>query len=281
MTLLKSSTNLKLEENVLCLKDYKKIRTPFVFMDETGSINDRNNRYFALGMIKCMQPHFLDYQIRLLKQKRHFFDEIKWNTISRKKLSFIKELIDIADVTPGIKFSTIVLNKDLHSVMECFNNDPYIAYEKLTEVLIKRGIKKNEVLTVIADYISTPPEIHFEVEIKHNINEQFQRLAIAGVHRIDSNGTNLLQLNDLYLGAVIYDFKLKNKLVSGDKNKIEVMKYLLKKLGLSTFTGEVNVSKFKVDIYTNKKGPSSLRLTPSINTTPKDPKMSKDPLENI
>jgi hypothetical protein len=269
------SKNSTPENESLKLTDYKKIRTPFVFMDETGSVNDKSNRYFALGMIKCMQPHFLDYQIRLLKQKHNFFDEIKWNTISRKKVGFIKELIDIADATPGIKFSLVVVNKDVENFVDNFNNDPYIAYEKLTEVLIKRGIQKNEVLTVLADYISTPPEIHFEVEIKHNINEQFQRLAVAGVHRIDSKGTNLLQLNDLYLGAVVYEFKLKNKLVSGDANKIEVMKYLLKKLGINSFTEELENPKFKVDIYTNKKGPSSLRLTPSSNNTSLNHKKSK------
>ncbi len=263
------------ENGFLKLTDYKKIRTPFVFMDETGSINDKSNRYFALGMIKCMQPHFLDYQIRLLKQRHHFFDEIKWNTISRKKVAFLKELIDIADATPGIRFSSVIVNKDIENFDSCFNNDPYIAYEKLTEVLIKRGIRKNEVLTVLADYISTPPEIHFEVEIKHNINEQFQRLAIAGVHRIDSKGTNLLQLNDLYLGAVVYEFKLKNKLVSGDINKILIMKYLLKKLGLKSFTKKLNNPKFKIDIYSNKKGPSSLRLTPSNNNTSINSKKSK------
>lgn len=245
----------------LCLSDYKKIRTPFVFMDETGSINDINNRYFALGMIKCMQPHFLDYQIRMLRQRFHFFDEIKWNTISKKKMIFIKELITIADSTPGIRFSSIVLNKDINSLMECFNNDPYIAYEKLTEILIKRSIKRNEVLTIIADYISTPPEIHFEVDIKHNINEQFKRLAVAGVHRIDSKGTNLLQLNDLYLGAVIYDFKLENKLVSGDKNKIRAMKFLRNKINVKSFTQKISNRKFKVDIYMDKKR----AIIPTVN----------------
>lgn len=40
----------------LTLSDYKKIRTPFAFFDETGSVNDKNNRYFGLGMIKLMQP---------------------------------------------------------------------------------------------------------------------------------------------------------------------------------------------------------------------------------
>jgi len=61
----------------LNLNNYKKIRTPFVFFDETGSINDQANRFFGLGMIKCMQPYFLDSKIWSIRQKYHFFDEIK------------------------------------------------------------------------------------------------------------------------------------------------------------------------------------------------------------
>ena len=64
-------------KNNLKLSDYKDIRTPFVFLDETGSINDKNNRYFGLAIIKCMQPHYLDSKIRLLRQKNNFYDEIK------------------------------------------------------------------------------------------------------------------------------------------------------------------------------------------------------------
>lgn len=257
---------LKEKSKNLLLSDYRKIRTPFVFMDETGSINDKSNRFFALGMIKCMQPHFLDYQIRLLRQRRKMFDELKWNTISRHKVDFIKEIIDLTEATQGIKFSAMVVNKEEAKFEQFFENNPYIAYQKLTEILLKRKLQQNEILIVLADYITTPKEIHFEVDVKHSINEQFQRLAIAGIHRIDSKGTNLLQINDIYLGAVIYDFKLKNNLVKGDKNKKKILNYIKKKLGIDTFTDGINISRFRVDLYdNNKKGPLSNRLTPSVD----------------
>jgi hypothetical protein len=260
----------------LCLSDYRKIRTPFVFMDETGSINDKSNRFFALGMIKCMQPHFLDYQIRLLRQRRKVFDELKWNSISKYKAQFIKEVIDITELTRGIRFSAMVVNKQDNDFSELFNDNPYTAYQKLTEVLLKRGVKQNEVLTVLADYVTTPEEIHFEVDVKHSINEQFDRLAIAGVHRIDSRGTNLLQINDIYLGAVIYDFKLKHKLVKGDRYKKQILNYLKRKLGVKSFTDGLNIPRFRVDLYDkNKKGPLSKRLTPSVDIIPTPHRKSK------
>lgn len=36
-----------------CLSDYKSIRSPFCFLDETGTLHSERDRFFALGMIKC------------------------------------------------------------------------------------------------------------------------------------------------------------------------------------------------------------------------------------
>lgn len=243
------------------LKDYKKIRTPFVFFDETGSINSAGERFFGLGMIKCMQPYFLDSNIRHLRKVHHCFDEIKWNKVSRLKQAFIKSVIDASLATPGIQFSAMIINKDNVNFATQFSNNPYEAYQDFSEHLLINSIRDNEILTVLADYIDTPKTVQYEIKVKHQVNLQLKRLAIGGIHRVDSKGVNLIQLVDLFLGTVVYNYKLDNKLVSGDKNKIKVLKYLQKKLQLKTFCDGSQSKKFRVFEY-NKKGPSSLRLTP-------------------
>ncbi len=230
----------------LTLKDYKKIRTPFVFFDETGSINDSSNRFFGLGMIKCMQPHYLDSSIRLIRQRNNYHDEIKWNRISRKNKQVLKIIIDEIFNTPGIKFSAIIINKDLVDFKTDFENDPNKAYQIFSETLLCKNIHDNEILTIIADYISTPHTIHYEVDIKHNINKSLNRLAIGGVHRVDSIGVNFIQIVDLLLGSVVYEYKMKNKIVNGDKNKIEIYKHVQKKLEIDSFIGGVNKTNFKL-----------------------------------
>ena len=104
-------------------------------------------------------------------------------------------------------------------------------------------------MIVLADYISTPDNVHFEVDIKHNMNEYFNRLAIYGVHRIDSIGVNLIQVTDLLLGAVVYEFKYKNKIVSGDNNKINTYKYIQNKVRVKNFTDGIEKKEFNVIVY--------------------------------
>ena len=246
----------------LTLKDYKGIRTPFVFFDETGSLNDKINRFFCLGMVKCMQPFYLDSRIREIRQKHHFYDEVKWNTLSKAKFSVIKEIIEAVFETPGIYFSCIVINKDNIKFEEDFGSNPYKAYEVFTEILLKQSIDENEILTVLADFVTTPKNIKFEVDVKHNLNESLDRLAVGGIHRVDSKGVNIIQIVDLFIGAVVYCYKKDLKLVSGDKNKIKILNLILNKLQKKDFAGGVSTKRFKVFEYNHtlegtKKGPSS------------------------
>lgn len=235
----------------LTLKNYKKIRTPFAFFDETGSINDKANRYFCLGMIKCMQPYFLDTEIRKIREKHRFYDEIKWNTLSKIKIKVVEEVIKVFFETPGINFSCIVINKDDWNFEKEFGNDPYKAYQEFTEILLKRNIGEDEVIMILADFVTTPEKVKFEVAVKHNINKELDRLAVGGIHRVDSKGVNIIQIVDLMIGAVIYNYKLESKLVTGDKNKIKILKTILKQFSKTSFVGGVNTKRFKVFEYKN------------------------------
>lgn len=75
----------------------------------------------------------------------------------------------------------------------------------------------------------------YEVNVKKEMNKRSERLAMAGVCRFDSKANDLLQLVDLFIGAITYDVKLSAGIVSGDKYKIEFVNYLKSNLGVSNF----------------------------------------------
>ncbi|MEF3692338.1 MAG: hypothetical protein V3574_04780 [Candidatus Moraniibacteriota bacterium] len=43
---------------------FKKIRSSFCFMDETGLINSQRDRFFAIGIIKINRPEKMYNEIR-------------------------------------------------------------------------------------------------------------------------------------------------------------------------------------------------------------------------
>ena len=60
---------------------------------------------------------------------------------------------------------------------------------------------------MIADEYSTPPAYTFEENVRDYVNRKLGRCAVAGVCRMRSDGVDLLQLIDLILGAVVYEYK--------------------------------------------------------------------------
>jgi hypothetical protein len=106
----------------------------------------------------------------------------------------------------------------------------------------------NEILILIADYITTPNDVKFEVNVKRRVNEGQSRLAIAGVCRFDSKSNDLLQLTDLIIGSINYDIKLSLGIIkNGNKYKIKLVEYL--KNGLGIGTQEFLEKSFKNDTF--------------------------------
>lgn len=220
----------------LCLKDYKEIKTRFCFLDESGSLTNPKDPIFTVGFIKHSQPYYLDSQIIYERSKRRYYDEMKFNKLSKKNIDFAILALDSFFANKGASFHSYSLDKKGNYFNTKFGGDPWMAYEGIVIQLLESNIRSNEILMVIADYMTTPKEVRFEVNTKWKINEKSKRLSIAGVCRFDSRSNNLLQLADLMIGAINYDIKLKTGLIkSGDKYKRKFLDHFKNNLGTEEF----------------------------------------------
>ena len=69
------------------------------------------------------------------------------------------------------------------------------------------SIRPYEIVTVLADNYSTPPEIEFELNVTRRVNRRLGRLAVANFIRLDSRSTDGLQVADLLTSAVGFEFR--------------------------------------------------------------------------
>lgn len=268
MSFFKNNKEIKTED--LKLSDYDQIWTKFCFLDESGSLNNKMEPYFTLGILKMSQPYYLQSQILYERTKRNFHDELKFNKLSKSNIDFAKIIIDSIFNTKSLNFYSYTTHKKSKYFLNNFSNDEWTAYEEITLKLMNAVLANHEMLILIADHIVTPEKIKYEVCVKKVFNDSKKRLAIAGVCRFDSKSNDLLQVTDLLIGAITYDLKFQAKLVSGDKYKIELVSYLKEKLGANNFTNgfknynfNVFVEKDNGEVLENKeelpneKGPSS------------------------
>ncbi len=217
----------------LTLGDYKSIWTKFCFLDESGSLNNPKDPFFTVGFIKCSQPYFLQNKIFYKRQKRRFFDEMHFNKLSKNNIDFAKFAIDSLFATRSLWFHSYSLDKQGEYFNREFIGDPWQSYEDISIRVLESAIPDNEILIVLADYITTPGDIRFEVNVKRKINEKLKRLAIAGVCRFNSKSNDLLQIADLIVGAINYDLKLStNIILRGDKYKRRFLEYFKEMIGL-------------------------------------------------
>lgn len=242
------------------------IKTPVCFFDETGVLNNQIDRFFLLGMIKSLRPHKLNSFIKKIRDKNHFYDEIKWNKVNKRNIDIMKFIIDKFFSTYNTNFYCIVLPKDEMNFEKYFNNDFFRAYKSFAVLLLKRYIKKDEIVSVIADDYPAPEKDEFEAEVRNYVNDHYKALSIHSVIRIHSKGSNLIQIADLLMGAVNYEFKLKNNLIKHpSKAEIDLLDYLKNKLGANDLSVGINSAKFNIMVFTPKTKKNLQAMDPTVN----------------
>jgi len=248
MFFIRSKNNRKRDKTgELKLKDYDKIWTKFCFLDESGSLNPKTAPFFTVGLIKCSQPYYLYSKLTYERNKRNFHDEMKFNKLSRRNIDFAKLAIDSFLDTKSIWFYSYTLDKQGQYFQREFNGNPWIAYEHISIRLAESALAPNEILMLLADHVTTPKNVRYEVCVKEKMNKKAGRLAMAGVCRFDSKGNDLLQVVDLFIGAINYDLKIAAGIVGkGDKNKKELVNFIKTNIGINDFTDGFRNKKFNI-----------------------------------
>lgn len=228
------------------LREFENIWSKFCFLDESGTLDPTSAPFFTLGLIKCSQPYFLYSKIVYERNKRSFYDEMKFNKLSKSNIDFAKFAVESFFDIKSCWFYSYTVDKSGDYFKREFCGDPWVAYEDISVRLSESALSPNEILILLADHVTTPKSVHYEVNVKNKINNNAKRLAMAGVCRFDSRGNDLLQVVDLFIGAINYDLKLSAGIVKGDKYKKELVKFIKNKLKTPNFTNGFRDKKFNI-----------------------------------
>jgi len=169
-----------------------------------------------------------DEAIRLLRNSKRF--EMKFDNVSSPKRVFYERMIDIFLSDKDNRFSAMVVNKQHPAFDTNGVEDAWETYTKYAASLVVQEMKNlpDEPFCIIVDEITRPRNKPLSLEdtllskIRNEVSkdESLDINRVFGALSIESHSNFPMQLCDLLIGAVMYDFKKKLGLVSqGMENK--------------------------------------------------------------
>lgn len=206
--------------------------TAVAFLDETGAIS--NDRFFAIGLLKCSEPARLLRSVQKVRDQRHWYGEIKFSNLTQKQaLGLYQVFIDIV-LAPGVaEFFCFVADRQTDDPVRRFGTH-WDAYTKLAEQLVVAAIHPDELVSLLADNYSTPDHILFEEDLRAGVNRRLKRLALVSAVRLDSKSCDGLQLVDLLTSATAFEFRASVGLASDTSLKGQLAAHVRERLGATT-----------------------------------------------
>lgn len=211
----------------------------FGYLDETGLLHSpATDKVFGLGLTICHNPKQLHRDIINFRNKRKYYKEFKFTDIRNENLPVYKGLIDVFFNSKNVSFSSLVFDKKQLDLKKYFGGDYERAYGVYVARLVSSTLeaetsKGSNYIVILADDVSTSKEDQFEKVVKEKVKMRLRRNAVFGVARLESHAITEIQMTDVLLGIVAYSFKVKFGLVKATGAKLEMVKYVQKKLSVA------------------------------------------------
>lgn len=179
-----------------------------LYCDESCHIEHDHKPYMFLGSVRSAYNEVKTHtkQIKHLKQKHHFFAEIKWSSVSNSKIDFYCELLDYF-YNSNLSFRTIGIPKDKIDY-ESFNKTYDEFYYTMYYYLLYRKVDTENSYNVYLDIKDTLSAQKVRL-LKDILNTKLG--VFRNVQNIRSHESLLMQLTDFLMGAISYLHNNKEK----------------------------------------------------------------------
>ncbi|MDU1314708.1 MAG: DUF3800 domain-containing protein [Clostridium septicum] len=228
-----------------------------IYCDESCHLEHDSSDVMILGAIACYKEDkekiFNDIRAIKMKYNLSSWFEIKWTKVSKSKIEFYKELIDYF-FSNNLNFRAVVAKNKKKLDHNQYNNGDYNEwYYKMYYLLLDSMIVPTDNYRIFIDIKDTKggPKVEKLHEILCNNKYDFKREVLEDIKQINSKESEILQLTDLFIGAVGY----KNRNLSSSESKLEIIDYIEdkynKNLMVSTYKNEM---KFNLFVWEPKEG---------------------------
>lgn len=233
-----------------------------IYCDESCHLEHDNQKYMVLGGIICEKNNrrIIKNEIISIKIKNNIKEnaEIKWNKVSPSKLEYYKELVDYFFDSEMLRFRAMIIDKTQIN-HDKFNQTHDDWYYKMYYELLKNLAEPKDNNYIYLDIKDTKSAKKVE-GVKKYLNmrmREFEYEPIKHIQSINSQESPILQLADLFIGAIGYRNREMFNKDSASNAKTELMKYIVEKSGYSlvksTLLSEKKFNLFHINLQVGDK----------------------------
>lgn len=228
-----------------------------IYCDESCHLEHDGEKYMVLGGIICEKNHrkIIRNNIIEIKRKHNLKEkaEIKWNKVSPSKLAYYKELVDYFFESDLLRFRAMIIDKTQINHKK-FNQTHDDWYYKMYYELLKNLAEPKANNYIYLDIKDTKSARKVE-GVKNYLNikmNEYEYEPIKHIQSINSQESSIMQLADLFIGAIGYrNREIFNK-DSSSSAKAELMNYIISKSGYSllksTWLSEKKFNLFHINL---------------------------------
>lgn len=180
----------------------------------------KNNK--KLHIDKLLAAGEKDEVIRILESNGHF--EMKFDNLRKSTEPYYKKMVDIFLSDQENRFSAMLIDKNNPAFSGGDTHDAWESYTNYTAILTAKEMLNlpDDNMCVVVDEISKPSNkpLSLENTILSKLRDETIKNPVMkfdnvfGVLSIESHSNMLMQLTDVLLGAVMYDFKKNSRMTS-------------------------------------------------------------------
>ncbi|MDH5525434.1 MAG: DUF3800 domain-containing protein [Desulfobulbaceae bacterium] len=202
-----------------------------IYCDESRHTSDPSDAFMVIGAISCPreQKREIVHQIHCLKRKFNTQGEFGWKRLSPNRRDFYWSLIDLFKQIDSLAFRCIVVDRNELDHGKYNMGDEELGFYKLYYQMLVHWLKPECAYHIYMDWQQNKTQGRFS-DLKFFLQRKLSgRAKVACLEPVTSKNQPLIELTDLFIGAVGYAWNDRQS----SQTKVEFCNELAKAVGFT------------------------------------------------
>jgi len=178
-----------------------------IYCDESCHLEHDHKPIMVIGGMWCLKADVktISDQIREIKNRHNSRGELKWVRVSNSRHDYFIELVDYFFNTPALHFRCLIVDdksKLNHNYFNMGSHDSF--YYKMYFYMLRNILRREHTYNIYLDIKDTQSarKVRIVKDVLCNNAYDFTQKMIDNMQNIHSHESEILQLADLFIGAI-------------------------------------------------------------------------------